>query len=123
MFAAAVAAGLGTLIPVPSAAQPSMSPIIWKEITPGGWRLLEDYALAKANYTVGCPRDRRCRIGSGVFMFDKPRGENFEFTGDVTITVIGFGALYVQVAGDAPARIGFYRSGTMLVPIYSTTAP
>ena len=91
----------------------------WVDATPGQWQWLEDYAFFAATYVIGCPRDRRCRVGSGMFVAGSPHGSQKEFSGDIAHTVLGFGAQHVRVEdGTAPARIGFYRKEQMLIPIY-----
>lgn len=116
-FAAAVlAAAAASAI---SQAQPIRLQVVWKDASPGGWRWMEDYALGTAVYVVGCPNNRKCRVGTGVFFRNRPRGSQMDFSGDVEVTVFGVGAVYVRVLdGDKPVRVGFYRKSTSLIPIY-----
>lgn len=97
----------------------SRGPAHFKDVPPGGWSWLEDYAFLSATYVIGCPRDRRCRVGTGIFVGGSPRGTEKDFTGDVEVDVYGLGALHVRVMdGEKPARIGFYRKTQGLFPIY-----
>lgn len=114
-----VVASLTLLSPTNIGAQPVSSPVMWKDVTPGAWRWLEDYAFFTATYVIGCPPQRKCRIGTGMFVSGEPQGAEREFTGDVEMSVWGLGALHIKVYdGTEPARIGFYRRETMVIPIY-----
>lgn len=98
---------------------PARSPAVWKDVAPGAWRWMEDYLVAKTTYVVGCPHNRKCEAGTGVYFRDEPRGSRQAFSGDVEMLVVGAGALYVRVLdGDTPVRVGFYRKSTTLIPIY-----
>jgi hypothetical protein len=95
------------------------SPVVWVQMNPGAWSWLEDYAFSRATYIVGCPPERHCSVGSGVFFRGGPRGSTIDFVNDVEITVFGFGALHVLVKdGAEPARVGFYKKSHTLIPIY-----
>ena len=99
--------------------QPNPTGITWRDLTPGSWHWLDDYVFLKAEYVVGCPRDRKCRVGTGIFIAGEPRGDEKDFSGDLLVTVLGAGALHVKVLdGSTPARIGFYRKDQTLIPIY-----
>jgi len=114
-------AAFAMLLLAPGAASTQTIPtaIVWRDISPGKWQWLEDYVFASATYRVGCPRDRKCRVGAGMFFGGQPRGSERDFSGDTEVRVIGFGALHVKVLdGTTPARVGFYRQSQVLIPIY-----
>lgn len=96
--------------------------LIWRDVNPGVWQWLEDYVyVGTAKYVIGCPWDRRCRIGSGVFIDGMPRGSQQVFSGDIDWEVLGAGALHVRIEDDGgPCRVGFYRLSASLVkvPVY-----
>jgi hypothetical protein len=80
---------------------------------------MEDYVLGTAVYVVGCPHNRKCSVGTGVFFQDMPLGSQKDFSGDVEVSVLGVGALYAKVLdGDTAVPVGFYRKSTSLIPIY-----
>lgn len=72
------------------------------------WGWLSDYAYLWAQWTVNCPRDRRCQVGMGIFSFGEPRGEKIRFSGNLLITTIGIGAIHIRAddgKGDCPVRL------------------
>lgn len=110
-----------TATPLVASAQdaPVRSQTVWKDVAPPAWNWLEDYLFAHAVYVIGCPHNRKCEAGTGVFFLNEPRGSRKTFSGDVEMSVYGAGALYVRVRdGDTSAKVGFYRKETTLVPIY-----
>lgn len=108
-----------TLVAGAAHAQALPSAIVWRDVTPGHWQWLEDYGYFMATYVLGCPRDRKCRIGTGLFIMGSPRGSQKDFSGDIEVTVFGLGALHVRIEdGTTPARVGFYQRSNMLIPIY-----
>lgn len=114
MAGAGLAAATGWVL-----AQDKPTSVIWRDVMPGHWQWMEDYAFLSATYVVGCPHDRKCRVGTGMFVAGSPRGSEKEFSGDTEVTVFGLGSLHVRVEdGSAAARVGFYRRSSMLIPIY-----
>lgn len=85
------------------------------------WRWFEDYAWAYATYTIACEPGRECQVGMGIFAFGSPRGEKLRFTGEMEITVIGFGALHIRMVdgkgqGKAAFRLGTAKGFSITVP-------
>jgi len=88
---------------------------------PGAWRWLEDYYYTTAEYRIGCPPNRKCRIGSGIFFNGIPRGSERDFSGDTGITVWGIGSSHIRIEdGVDPARIGFFQKSNSARAIYSS---
>lgn len=99
-----------------------MTKIIWRDVNPGVWQWLEDYVyMGTAKYLIGCPWDRSCRVGSGIFTGGMPQGDQKVFSGNLEWEVLGAGSLHVKIEDEGgPCRIGFFRRSTALfeVPIY-----
>ena len=71
------------------------------------WTRVESYVYAWATYRIACEPSRRCEVGAGWKLFDKPRGQRTSFEGSMTMVVVGAGSLYARPAdGLGPVEVG-----------------
>ena len=70
------------------------------------WTLLTKYIYLKATWTLNIEPGRQCKVGVGLKMGGKPRGERKRFEKHTTITTFGGGGVYVRVTdGKGPCRV------------------
>ena len=85
------------------------------------WTWLDDYLyVGSGTYLVACDPGRQCVVGSGVFAFGSPRGNQTTFSGQKEITVIGVGSLHVRAAdGKGQLRAAYLLKdhGLVTVPV------
>ena len=83
------------------------------------WKWFTDYAYASAEWTLNAPADRELEVGMGIKAFGKPRGERRRFTGHVSFTTIGIGAIHVRVVDThGPCLVQLDQGDVGAIPIY-----
>ncbi len=83
------------------------------------WTWLADYGFPYSEWTIHCEEGRKCRVGMGVSIGGKPRGERITFENHKTFFTVGVGAIKVKVAdGQGDCLIKLKQGKHGYFPLY-----
>lgn len=92
----------------------------WTVLTSDGdWSHASTYVFLSVTFVIACEPNRRCEAGTGLYVGGKPRGSRRAFSGTITMTAFGAGALYLRADdGNGKVQLAYYEQDSRLVPVY-----
>lgn len=86
------------------------------------WVKFSDHVVTSIKYVIAMPKDKKVIVGTGVMIWDKPRGSIYRSSEPFEIKAYGIGALYIRSDGSGESfRVCVDSNGQTAITLYQTS--